>query len=98
MTKPSKDYHIEIPESIIEDLLTESEVRMVKQRIFIIQLLVEGLSVRSIAEKAGVGTDTVVRVSKKLNASQALKDVFKRLESEPTVGSSQWIFGQSKLK
>lgn len=93
MSKPKADKVIEVPISLIKDLLTSSEWRMVKQRFFIIQLLQEGLSIRKVAERAKVGTDTVVRVARLIEKTPSIKEYLKR-ESEPA--SSKWIFGQAK--
>ncbi|KKQ67393.1 MAG: hypothetical protein US86_C0001G0320 [Candidatus Daviesbacteria bacterium GW2011_GWA2_38_24] len=90
MSKPKVDRKLNIPLEVVKELLTESEWRMVEQRALIISFLGEGLSIRNIASKLGVGTDTVMRVSKKFRASEALKAFFKK----PKVSSSKWIFGQ----
>lgn len=90
MSKPKIDRNIEIPDNLIKDLLTPSEKRMVKQRLLIIKLLEEGLSIRSIANQAKVGTDTVVRVSRMLEANPKIREFLKR----PQVLTSKWIFGQ----
>ena len=92
MSKPKTDHRIDVPESIIKELLTESEWRMVKQRLIIINLLKEGLSMRKIAERVKVGTDTVVRVSKKLEKSQSLKKLYS--SGLKQVSPSKWVFGQ----
>jgi len=48
------------------DLLTPSEMRMIKRRWHIATLLHQGRSVRQVASEAGVGTDTVMRVWQKI--------------------------------
>lgn len=85
MSKPKDALSIEIPDKLIKELLTDSEIRMVKQRLLIIKLLSEGLSIRAVAKKARVGTDTVVRISRKLESSRSLKNA---------LSSTKWVFGQ----
>lgn len=87
MSKPFRDKNIDVPENIIKNLLTASEVRMLKNRWLIINLLKEGLPIRQIAEKIGVGTDTVVRVSKMFKG-------FKKVENPKT--KTSWIFGKTE--
>ncbi len=94
MSKPQEDKDIDVPDNLIKELLTESEVRMVKQRVQIIKLLEQGLTIRAIAERAKVGTDTVVRVSKKFERSRVLREAFKKVRS--ATASSKWIFGKSE--
>jgi len=93
MAKPSKDKNIDVPEEVLRSLLTPAEMRMLKNRWQIIQHLGEGLSVRAIAEKVKVGTDTVVRVSK------MQKDGFKKEKLTkilPFKTRTPWIFGKSE--
>jgi len=52
----------------LKDLLTRSELIMVHRRWFIGRLLTQGGSIREIAYRAKVGTDTVVRLGKKLSS------------------------------
>ncbi len=91
MSKPKSEKNIIIPESFLKELLTPSEVRMLKNRWQIVSLLQEGLSIRNVAKQAKVGTDTVVRVKRmvdkndfedKLNSTQNLK--------------TPWIFGKNE--
>ena len=96
MSKPKQDISIDVPQELIKDLLTESEWRMIKQRLLIMKFLEEGLTIRAVAEKVKVGTDTVVRVSKKLHNSPLLRQIFKQNKSP--VQASKWIFGQSGKK
>lgn len=93
MSKPSIDRNIEVPLEVIKELLTPSEWRMVKQRLLIIQFLEEGLSIRKIAERAKVGTDTVVRVARRLESSPKLRQVLKKPTLSEIEGS-KWVFGQ----
>lgn len=94
MSKPCLDRSINVPDDLIKKLLTDSEWRMIKQRLHIINLLDEGLSVRKIAERAKVGTDTVVRVAKMAEKKNLRKNLngksSRRIES-----STPWIFGKS---
>lgn len=52
--------------NLLKDLLTTAEIRMINNRWHIARLLDSGLSVRQVATQAKVGTDTVERVSRKL--------------------------------
>lgn len=95
MAKTKLEREFEIPLEAIKDLLTESESRMIKQRAYILELLTRGLSIRAIAKKAGVGTDTVVRMAKKLRESDNLKKTFRKASAIP---HQKWTFGQSGRK
>ncbi len=86
MSKPRQDKNIQIPADVLKDLLTSSEWRMLKNRYQIINLLEEGLSIRKVAEKIGVGTDTVVRVSRMIERRQPTKSI---------KTSTPWIFGKA---
>lgn len=91
MSKPSADRSVQVPNELVKDLLTDSEWRMVKQRVLIINLLEEGLTIRKIAEKARVGTDTVVRV-----ARMAEKKGLRKTKVKSKIKSSTpWIFGKT---
>lgn len=93
MSKPQEEKIIQIPDHILRQLLTPSEIRMLKNRWQIIQLLEEGLSIRQIAEKVKVGTDTVVRVSRMLEG----KSLQKLLDKEKKENNkTPWIFGKSE--
>lgn len=96
MSKPKTSYQIEVPVELIKELLTDSEWRMIKQRLLIIQLLKEGLSIRVVAAKAKVGTDTVVRMIRKLESSVTLRETFRSIQQSST--QSKWVFGQSETK
>jgi len=52
--------------NLLKDLLTTAEIRMIANRWHIARLLDSGLSVREVAAQAKVGTDTVERVSRRL--------------------------------
>lgn len=95
----------------LKDILTSSELRMVKKRWQIANLLSAGKSVRQAATIAGVGTDTVIRISKKINeGSGGLKKALQRSQvqlpnkNKISAGtylarekkSSRWVFGSSK--
>lgn len=92
MSKPSTDRSINVPDNLIKKLLTDSEWRMIKQRLHIINLLDDGLSMRQIADQAGVGTDTVVRVSK-MATSRSLR---KKTNLKKLKTSTPWIFGKTE--
>lgn len=93
MSKPKKDLpagrrgkDIQIPDDILRQLLTPSEIRMLKNRHRIMNLLEEGLPIRKIAEKVRVGTDTVVRVARMIE---------RRPRRKLITTSTPWIFGKS---
>lgn len=93
MSKPIRDKNINVPNEILSKLLTSSELRMLKNRFLILNLLDEGLSIRAIAKKVGVGTDTVVRTIRMIESSglnSKLKSKKKKIKS-----STPWIFGKS---
>lgn len=92
MSKPKIDKNIQIPDEVLKELLTPSEARMLKNRWQIANLLEEGLTMRKIAERAKVGTDTVVRVAKMMknrNLRSNEKPMFKKIKT-----STPWIFGK----
>lgn len=95
MSKPKSATNLKIPEDILLDLLTPSEVRMIKNRWKIISLIVKGLPVRYIAQEAKVGTDTVVRMSKKVDQNPKIRQYLSvdKLVS-PSLQRSKWVFGQ----
>lgn len=92
MSKPDQEIDINIPPELLKELLTESEIRMIKQRLLILNLIKEGLSVREIAKKVRVGTDTVVRMSKKFRSSPNLRKISRKEFDNKS--SSKWVFGQ----
>lgn len=92
MSKPKRDINIQIPSDVLKQLLTPSEIRMLKNRWKIISLLEEDLSIRKIAAQVKVGSDTVVRtirmVEKNNISSKSAK--YKKIKSQ-----TPWIFGKS---
>lgn len=86
MSKPKISLDIKIPDEMLRKLLTPSEARMLKNRWQILNLLDDGLSIRQIAEKVKVGTDTVVRVAKMME-QRPPKKVIKT--------QTPWIFGKA---
>ncbi len=94
MSKPLSDKNIQIPNDILKKLLTPSETRMLKNRFLIKNLLEEGLSIRRIAEKVKVGTDTVVRVARIIERGN-LK-VSKKAKKSSFKTSTPWIFGKNE--
>lgn len=93
MSKPILERNIKIPDEILSELLTPSELRMIKNRWRIIQLLGSGLSIRQTAKEAKTGTDTVVRVAR-LKKNIGNKKLNEDILSKKKVNST-WIFGQS---
>lgn len=92
MSKPTKDENIQIPDELLRKLLTPSEIRMLKNRFRILSLVEDGLSIRSIAEKVKVGTDTVVRTIRLIEQVGLKNDSFKKRKIK---SSTPWIFGKS---
>ncbi len=92
MSKPLKDINIQIPNDILKKLLTESEIRMLKNRFMILSLIDQGLSIRKIADKVKVGTDTVVRTIRLID-KVGLKN--KLTAKKKIKSSTPWIFGKS---
>lgn len=93
MSKPRQDKNIQIPDNTLKQLLTSSEIRMLKNRFQIMNLLVDGLSIRKIANQVKVGTDTVVRVARIIEKNN-LK-IPKRVNRLPFKTATPWIFGKS---
>ncbi|MCL5784968.1 MAG: trp operon repressor [Patescibacteria group bacterium] len=93
MSKPKTERLVNVPDELLRELLTDSEWRMVKQRLLILNLLEEGLSIRRIAEEANVGTDTVVRVARMAEKKNLRKILNKKnTNSAPT----PWVFGKTE--
>ncbi len=93
MSKPTIESSLQIPDFILKELLTAAELRMIKNRWLIINLLVEGLSIRQIAAQVKVGTDTVVRVAKLLEQHPKLRELINKDKDQPT--RTAWVFGKS---
>ncbi len=100
MPKPTKTRDIQVPIEMVENLLTDSEYRMVKQRYQILNLLQAGQSIRNVSAKMGVGTDTVVRAIRLAENKGIIKNIrLPRKKSEPpqiTSSNTAWIFGKSE--
>lgn len=96
MSKPQSDRSINVPDELLRELLTPSEWRMVKQRLLIINLLEEGLSIRKVASQARVGTDTVVRVARMMEKGK-LRQIIKKdqLSGKKIKSQTPWIFGKN---
>lgn len=93
MSKPLNDNSLaDVPGELIKELLTPSELRMIRHRLLIIDLLEEGLSIRRVAEDAKVGTDTVVRVARKLESNPIIREYLKKPSKK---SSSNWVFGKT---
>ena len=96
MSKPRNNSNINIPDNIILELLTPSEIRMLKNRWQIINLLEEGLSIRNIAKQVKVGTDTVVRVARIIEKGTLRKLLDKQSNfSKRIKTNTPWIFGKN---
>lgn len=97
MSKPVGDKYIDVPIEVINKLLTVSEFRMIQNRWEILNLLLDGLSVRKVAETAHVGTDTVMRASKMLEIEELRTELVKiRTGLIPNAQHNPWMFGTSK--
>lgn len=92
MSKPKLEKNISLPDGLLKELLTPSEVRMLKNRWLIIQHLKDGLSIRAISVKIKVGTDTVVRVARMLEKNNSLKENVEKSASITT----PWVFGKNE--
>lgn len=90
MSKPKEEKNISIPDNILKELLTPSEIRMLKNRYQIIKLLQNGLSIRSIAAQVQVGTDTVMRVARMVDKVKLQGLTVKKIRTK-----TPWIFGKS---
>ncbi len=95
MSKTKTSRNIEIPVDVLKDLLTPSEVHMLKNRWQIIQLVDEGLSIRAIADQDKVGTDTVVRAIRMIEKNDLKKTIGKKETKLPFKTKTPWIFGKS---
>lgn len=84
---------MQIPDEILKKLLTQSEIRMLKNRFSILNLVGDGLSIRAIAERVGVGTDTVVRTIRLIEET-GLKDRINSKKKKIKT-ATPWIFGKS---
>lgn len=96
MSKPKKDKQIDVPENLIKDFLTESEIRMIGQRFQIVQLLKRGLSIRAVSQRVKVGTDTVLRMSVKYKSNKNLQKYFNQKLDKPS--ASKWVFGGTQIE
>lgn len=94
MSKPKKDKNIQIPENVLKDLLTPSELRMLKNRWQIVNLLHDGLSIRKIAKQIEIGTDTVVRTMRMVERNNLLRKSITGT-SKKIKSTTPWIFGKS---
>lgn len=93
MGKPILNKNIKVPTEILENLLTPSEIRMLKNRWQILNLLEDGLSIRSIAKEVKVGTDTVVRVAR-MAEKTSLRQSISQIQSKDLKSATPWIFGK----
>lgn len=93
MSKPTQNKNIQIPDNFLKELLTPSEKRMLKNRWQIIILLRQGLSIRKIASKVKVGTDTVVRTARLIEGNIVLTAKSKSVKKIKS--RTPWIFGKS---
>lgn len=96
MAKPKQHKNIDVPSDILWELLTPSEIRMLRNRWHIINLLEIGLSIRKVAAEAKVGTDTVVRIARMIERP-ALRKMVDSLEKKKLSFKTKtpWIFGKS---
>ena len=91
MSKPKLEKKVNIPKHLVLELLTPSEIRMLKNRWQIMNLLKTGLSIRKIAAQVKVGSDTVVRTIRMVEKNSILNETkHRKIKS-----STPWIFGKS---
>jgi uncharacterized protein YerC len=97
MSKPVGEKNVVVPIDVLAKLLTTSEMRMIQNRWEILNLLLDGLSIRKVAEEAHVGTDTVMRTSKMLE-NEDLRNTLVLIRTGGTKETqrNQWMFGTSK--
>jgi len=76
--------------TFLKEILTPSEIRMVKKRWYIARLLHSGMDVRSVAAEASVSTTTVVRVSQTLKKEGSLfKKILRSIEDQNGLAENQ---------
>lgn len=107
----SKLKNLEEVKLFFKEILTPSELRMLKRRWHIACLLDEGWDLRKVAEKSKTSTSTVIKVKKlivegKGGLKLALEKTKKRrITKEPELkprvgilsgGYNSWVFGRSK--
>ncbi len=95
MSKPKRESDIKVPHDFLKDLLTPSELRMLKNRWQIINLSKEGLVIRKIASQVKVGTDTVVRTIRMAEKNNLLNKLGNEADKK-IKSSTPWIFGKSR--
>ena len=84
---------VEDCKKFLKDLLTPSELRMLKRRWYIARLLALGKSIREVAHDADVSTATVVRVSQVLSDDTSmLKKALKSVENTSSISKSPKSF------
>ena len=64
-----------VVKKFLGELLTPSEMLMVKRRWYIACLLLEGFNIRAVAKEANVSTQTVVSVKRALEKSEWFKNL-----------------------
>lgn len=89
-----REKNFSIPDHILRDLLTPSEVRMIKNRWQIIKYYEGGFSIRKIAKQVKVGTDTVLRTIRLVDKDNLIHK--RQKESKEKLSSTPWIFGKSQ--
>jgi Trp operon repressor len=98
MSKPTEDKFITMPLEIISKMLTPSEMRMLQNRWEILNLLIDGLSIRNVAKEVHVGTDTVMRTSRMLE-NEDLRNALVQLRRDPEIrqiSQNPWVIGKSR--
>jgi len=97
MSKPVVDKYIDVPFEVLAKLITVSELRMIQNRWEILNLLLDGLSIRKVALAAHVGTDTVMRTAKMLEHEDLRIELIKiRTGIISQTQHNPWMFGTSK--
>jgi len=99
-------------ESFVKEILTASELRMLKKRWYIACLLKKGGNLRQIAQKARASTQTVIQVKRRIKEGQeGLRMALERIkegkgkqadvskEGQETASKNSdhyWVFGRVK--
>lgn len=76
-------------ERFLKEILTESEMIMLKRRWYVSCLLNEGYNVRQAAQKAGTSTQTIQAIKRYLSKAQIWKDFLPKPKKQPVEEPAQ---------
>ncbi|MBI2031956.1 MAG: hypothetical protein HYT08_05060 [Candidatus Levybacteria bacterium] len=87
----------------LKDILTKSELRMLKRRWHIASLLVKGLDLRTVASKSKTSTQTVSKIKKIIEEGEggivlALKRTEKEINKERKVFKDRYLHSSKFVK